>query len=514
MYNRKTLKKNARYSIKKNYFHNVIVVFICTLLLTGGFNYTTKNVLHVPIENENNKIINNVKLSNSEIIEDLLGEVSEQKKVVKNLSEKCTRGVISYFINETTQKRSFTFSIMNGINKLVFEGKIGTSIIIFLSSVVFLIFSILFINTLEVGKNRYFLEERRYYKTKIDRLLFPYKVKKTFHIAYILFVKYVYQLLWNFTIIGGIIKYYEYKMIPYILAENPTLSKKEVFKLSKELAYGNKWDLFCTDLSMIGWSILKLFTFNLSGIFYSNIYIETLYAEIYMNLRKNKKNKIDKENLLNDKSLELEDGIYDVCPSNNLYKGKTRKWLNINYNRDYDVKTYILFFFTFSIVGWLWEVFLQCFNTGEIVNRGTMYGPWLPIYGYGGLLILILLKKYRNKPHILFILAFLLCGVIEYSTAWYLETFKHLRYWDYSGYFLNIQGRICLEGLLLFGISGCFFTYVVAPILDNLYQKINSNVKTIICIVLLIGYITDFVFTSISPNTGKGVSKPVYSEER
>ena len=252
MYNRKTLKKNARYSIKKNYFHNVIVVFICTLLLTGGFNYTTKNVLHVPIENENNKIINNVKLSNSEIIEDLLGEVSEQKKVVKNLSEKCTRGVISYFINETTQKRSFTFSIMNGINKLVFEGKIGTSIIIFLSSVVFLIFSILFINTLEVGKNRYFLEERRYYKTKIDRLLFPYKVKKTFHIAYILFVKYVYQLLWNFTIIGGIIKYYEYKMIPYILAENPTLSKKEVFKLSKELAYGNKWDLFCTDLSMIG----------------------------------------------------------------------------------------------------------------------------------------------------------------------------------------------------------------------------------------------------------------------
>ena len=68
-----------------------------------------------------------------------------------------------------------------------------------------------------------------------------------------------------------------------------------------------------------------------------------------MNLRKNKKNKIDKENLLNDKSLELEDGIYDVCPSNNLYKGKTRKWLNINYNRDYDVKTYILFFFTFFI---------------------------------------------------------------------------------------------------------------------------------------------------------------------
>lgn len=305
MYNRKTLKKNARYSIKKNYFHNVIVVFICTLLLTGGFNYTTKNVLHVPIENENNKIINNVKLSNSEIIEDLLGEVSEQKKVVKNLSEKCTRGVISYFINETTQKRSFTFSIMNGINKLVFEGKIGTSIIIFLSSVVFLIFSILFINTLEVGKNRYFLEERRYYKTKIDRLLFPYKVKKTFHIAYILFVKYVYQLLWNFTIIGGIIKYYEYKMIPYILAENPKVDRKKAFKLSKQMMKNNKWKAFLLDASFWGWNILSIFTFGLLNILYVNAYKSATMAELYIELRKTAiDNKYEFFEQLNDKTLK------------------------------------------------------------------------------------------------------------------------------------------------------------------------------------------------------------------
>ena len=71
MYNRKTLKKNARYSIKKNYFHNVIVVFICTLLLTGGFNYTTKNVLHVPIENENNKYEKYIKKVPKEILDEI-----------------------------------------------------------------------------------------------------------------------------------------------------------------------------------------------------------------------------------------------------------------------------------------------------------------------------------------------------------------------------------------------------------------------------------------------------------
>ena len=509
MYNRKELKKQAKKNIKSCYFHNVIVVFICTILLAGGFNYTTKNILNVSMNNEkNNKIINNSKLSNSEIIDELLEKTYEEKKFEEKIESKYTNGVISYIINETTKTRSFTFTIMNGINKLVFEGKIGMSITIFLSGFLFFIFSVLFINTLEAGKDRYFLEERRYKKTRLERLLFPYKVKKTFHIAYILFIKYVYQFLWDFTIIGGVIKHYEYSMIPYLLAENPSLSKKDAFRLSKELTNKNKLNLFYTDLSMIGWSILKLFTFNLSGIFYSNIYKEALYAEIYMKLRSAKKRLNNLEGLLNDDALEITESVDEVCPDDR-YKGKIRKWLSINYDRDYSITTYILLFFTFSIFGWVWEVFLHCLNTGEFVNRGTMYGPWLPIYGFGGVLILILLKKYRGNPHLLFILAFLLCGIVEYSTAWYLETFKHLKYWDYSGYFLNIQGKICLEGLLFFGLGGCGFTYIIAPILDNLYQKINPKLKKILCIILLLLYGTDLIYTKLNPNTGVGISEPV-----
>lgn len=514
MYNRKDLKKEARNNIKTCYFRNVIVVFICTILLAGGFNYTTKNILNISIDNEkNSKIINNSKLSNGEIINEIIDKAYDEKKIEKKIESKYTNGVISYLINETTKTRSFAFTILNGINKLVFEGKIRTSITIFLSGLLFLIFNLLFINTLEVGKARYFLEERRYRKTRIERLIFPYKVKKTFHIAYILFIKYVYQFLWNITIIGGIIKHYEYSMIPYLLAENPSLNKKDVFRLSKELTNGNKLNLFYTDLSMLGWSILKLFTFNLSGIFYSDIYKETLYSEIYMKLRNDKKRENNLENILNDKALEIEEPVNKVCPDDR-YKGKFRKWLNnINYDKNYSITTYILLFFTFSIFGWVWEVFLHCLNTGEFVNRGTMYGPWLPIYGFGGVLILVLLKKYRDNPRLLFILAFVLCGIVEYLTAWYLETFKHLRYWDYSGYFLNIQGRICLEGLLFFGLGGCGFTYIIAPILDNLYEKINPKLKNVLCIILLLSYGTDLVYTKIHPNTGKGISEPVVEEK-
>lgn len=510
MYNRKKIKKNAKENIKHGYFHSVIVVFICSLLLAGGFNYTTKNILNASIKNEqSHKIINNSKLSNSEIIDELLEKTIDDKKREERIEKKYTNGVISYIINETTKTKSLTFTILNGINKFIFEGKIGISVTIILSGILFSLFSILFINTLEVGKVRYFLEERRYRKTRVERLLFPYKVKKTFHIAYILFIKSLYQFLWNLTIVGGVIKHYEYSMIPYILAENPSLSKKQAFKLSKDLTMGNKLDLFYTDLSMIGWSILKLFTFNLSGIFYSDIYLEAIYAEVYANLRNNKKQSIDKDNLLNDELLNVDEVINDTYPDYK-YQSKSRKWLNINYNKNYDIISYILFFFTFSIVGWLWEVFLHCLNTGEFVNRGTMYGPWLPIYGYGGVLILILLKKFRNNPQLLFLLSFIMCGIIEYTTAWYLETFKHLRYWDYTGYFLNIQGRICLEGLILFGLGGCGFTYIVAPVLDNLFQKVNLKFRTILCIVLVALYGVDLIYTKITPNTGKGIAEVVY----
>ena len=141
-----------------------------------------------------------------------------------------------------------------------------------------------------------------------------------------------------------------------------------------------------------------------------------------------------------------------------------------------------------------------------------MHGPWLPIYGWGGVLILFLLKKYRDKPFKLFISSTILCGIIEYITAWYLETFNNLKYWDYTGYFLNLHGRICLEGLLLFGIGGCGFVYLLAPLLDNLYKKIKPKIKTILCIILILLFSIDFIYSSIVPNTGKGISQEYKKE--
>ena len=508
--NRKEIKKNARKNLKYGYFKNVIFVFLCTILLSGGFTYTTRNILEINTSSEivNEIIINKDKISNSEIIFELVNKGNKEE------NKKYYDGVFAVFFNEITSSGSLTFGILNGLNKLIFEEKVNIGILIITGNIITYLISILFIKVFEINKNRYFLEQRRYTNTKIDKILFSYKINRTIHLSYILFIKRIKEFLWTFTIIGLPIKYYEYKMIPYILAENPNIKMKEAFILSKELTNGEKWNLFKLDLSLFGWTLLNALTYNLSGIFYSNVYTECIYAETYMALRNKKKASLKLGKLLNDKLLNTKERKEISYPDNkfSIQPNKSKKWYKLNYNKKYTFETYILFFISFSFIGWFWEVFYHFINHGTFVNRGTMHGPWLPIYGWGGVLILFLLKKYRDKPFKLFISSTILCGIIEYITAWYLETFNNLKYWDYTGYFLNLHGRICLEGLLLFGIGGCGFVYLLAPLLDNLYKKIKPKIKTILCIILILLFSIDFIYSSIVPNTGKGISQEYKKE--
>lgn len=89
--------------------------------------------------------------------------------------------------------------------------------------------------------------------------------------------------------------------------------------------------------------------------------------------------------------------------------------------RNYSIPSLILIFFCMSFIGWFWEVSSHVVLYHSFANRGVLHGPWLPIYGVGGLLILMLLKKFREKPVVEFLLAVLLCGVVEYFTGLVLE---------------------------------------------------------------------------------------------
>ena len=81
-----------------------------------------------------------------------------------------------------------------------------------------------------------------------------------------------------------------------------------------------------------------------------------------------------------------------------------------------------------------------------------------------------------------------------------------MRWWDYSGYFMNFQGRICLEGLVVFALGGCAAVYLVAPSLDHLFCKIPVKIKKIICVVLVVLFVADMVYSAFVPNIGEGIT--------
>lgn len=188
-------------------------------------------------------------------------------------------------------------------------------------------------------------------------------------------------------------------------------------------------------------------------------------------------------------------------------KHQRKKLDTLNYTRRYSIWSLLALFFIASIIGWSFEVIMHIIEHGEFVKRGVLQGPWLPIYGYGCLLILTVLHKFRKKPLQEFILIIVLCGLVEYFTAVYLEyVFNGTKWWDYSGYFLNIQGRVCAEGLLVFGIGGIILVYILAPLIDNVLQKINPKKLAIICCSLLCLFIFDHIYSHYHPNEGKGIT--------
>jgi len=177
----------------------------------------------------------------------------------------------------------------------------------------------------------------------------------------------------------------------------------------------------------------------------------------------------------------------------------------------YKILSYIFLFFAFSIVGYIWETSLKLVQTGQLVNSGTLFGPCLPIYGFGGIAVLILLRRFKQKPFIVFILSLIVCTIIEYFTSCYLEYTKNVRYWDYSNYFINLNGRVCLEGSIIFGLAGCIVMYIGEPFFLKIFNKIPYLAKLIICFSLLTLFIIDNIYSQFYPNTGEGIT---YTEKK
>lgn len=156
-----------------------------------------------------------------------------------------------------------------------------------------------------------------------------------------------------------------------------------------------------------------------------------------------------------------------------------------------EIEKYIILFFIYSFLGWLIEVIVIFIKERKIINRGFLIGPYCPIYGFGGVLLTLLLQNIKDFHILLFFLSTTICSILEYGTSLIMEKIYHARWWDYSDRKFNINGRVCLTNIIAFGLLGCFIMYVLNPLY---FQKINylpNEVLNYVCIILVIAFFID-----------------------
>ena len=159
-----------------------------------------------------------------------------------------------------------------------------------------------------------------------------------------------------------------------------------------------------------------------------------------------------------------------------------------------------LAFIIYAFIGWILEIIYTYIRTKKVINRGFLIGPYCPIYGMGCILITLLLKKYYDDPIVLAIMSMIICSLLEYITSYAMEKVFKARWWDYRDRKFNINGRICLETLVPFGIGSLVIMYVVNPFIVNLLNIIPEIIIYILFISIFVMFVLDIIisFNAIS----------------
>lgn len=154
-----------------------------------------------------------------------------------------------------------------------------------------------------------------------------------------------------------------------------------------------------------------------------------------------------------------------------------------------------LYFFIYSIIGWSAEMIYCRIYDGKWSDRGFLYGPYCPIYGCGGLIVIIFLEPFANNKIAVFLLALVLTSVLEYVTSYLMEKIFDAKWWDYSDKPLNINGRVYILNSILFGLFGLILTYIIHPYIKVIINYIPDSFVQYIVLLTMIILSVDFTLT-------------------
>lgn len=260
MWSRKELKRKAKRVLTVNYWRMVLVAFIMALITggvaTGTYKFSNKDIGFKGVSD--NKQGDEIKWQ-------------EFKDDLQAASDAVEEAVETRLEDEETVAAVVVFLIIFLVALLI-GFVVAAGISIFLK------------NPLVVGANGFFISNADG-EGELSNLGLAFRSNYK-QIVLGMFLKGAFSFLWSLLlIVPGIIKAYEYRMIPYILADNPEIKQRDAFELSKKMMYGNKWRAFVLDLSFIGWQFLNLITIGILGIFYVNPFKMQTDANLYLALK-------------------------------------------------------------------------------------------------------------------------------------------------------------------------------------------------------------------------------------
>ncbi|MBR3532608.1 MAG: DUF975 family protein [Clostridiales bacterium] len=438
---------------------------------------------------------------NAEDIE-LLQDYSLTLPLIRDLPDDIKNTLVRDTVGEIALSRSWFINLL-AVNHHYVERNLG-EVLAFTAIIVALGYCLAsFVSRgLAIGQYRYLMECRFSDDVKIKRIFAPFGKGRMRHILFTMIIYGAVMLLWQITIIGGVIKGYEYAFVPYLIAENPDIKWREAKRLSSAMTKGYKFRMFLVDLSQLPLIILGIIPFIELPLI--TPVTAMLPVNIYLTLR-------GRDDI--DRSLFIEkgfDGAGDFVMPDLQIKGSS-----FDKADKYKVTDFIIMFYTFCLVGWIWEVSYHLVKDHLFFNRGFLYGPWLPIYGFGGVFIIFFLNRFKDNKPKLFVSAMILCGILEYLTSFILEFFYNASYWDYKTMFINLNGRVCIAGLLAFALGGFLGVYLLGPMIRRCLDHIGPKKTKVLCIALTALFVADIICVLVfGPNGGEGVGQKLEAAVR
>ncbi len=181
----------------------------------------------------------------------------------------------------------------------------------------------------------------------------------------------------------------------------------------------------------------------------------------------------------------------------------------------YTASRWLLLFFTYSFLGWVWETGYKSVKERRFINRGFLYGPMIPIYGFGAIIILGLTLPVQSSIPLIYIFGAIGASALELFVGFLMETIFHMRWWDYSGKPLNLNGYICLPVSIAWGFFSLLLVKVLHPPIERLVLSVPETAVEIISPIILAAFLYDTIKSAIAAlNTRKLVDRIKESSEK